>query len=505
MPNQRPGSGIFVLHNLDRILLGVGVILFGLLFAAHSFPNHYFFRTLNTDLGYFSHAMFDYSQLRWADVGKFKNILRDHVSIYPMILAPLRWIFGSWTLLIVQIVALLAGGLGVARFIQMRSAQPGLPALAAWSFWIFFGLYAALDHDYHNTVVGAALVPWFFVAIGQQKFRQATILFVLLILCKESFALFAGSVCLGLAWEYRKTVATRRRLLIYTGLAFVWFAVCLWGIIPYFSPEGKGFRHFSYSTLGSNFGEAIVYLFQFPGFAIRDLFKNTLEAPSYDSLKVATWFILFLSGGWAVFKKPQYLLMALPILAAKFWSDKPEHWSLSLHYSIELAPILILAAFSVLSEFKKPILALSLGMLTFLLCLGATHWTRTAQHPQFVPKPEKRISQAAHWESHYPVEEFYEHFKKIPADADIGLHNRLFAHLCFRREPWPYPENMQGLEYIILLDDHPCWPVSADKYAHQLEYLRADTAHWESLVDEHHLLLLKRRTDSATPPQFPNW
>ena len=484
---------MYSLHKLDRILIGVGLLLFGLLYAAYSFPNHYFFRTLNTDLGYFSHALFDYSQFRWASVGKFDNILWDHVSAYPMLLAPLRWLFGSWTLLVVQVVALMLGGLGVARFVQTRSALAGIPALAAWTFWLSFSIFPALSHDYHNTVVGACLIPWLFVAFSQGQFRKAAVWVVLLILCKETFALFTAFIGLGLAWEYRTDRARWVRALAYSAAGFIWFGICLWGIIPFFAPEGKGLRHFTYSSLGNNFGEAIIYLFQYPKFSFQFLFRNTTDFPELDSLKIATWIVLLLTGGWAMFRKPQYGVMVVPILAAKFWSDKPEHWSLAYHYSIEFAPLLPLAVFAVLSEVKKPVPALSLGILVLLLGLGATLWTHECQHERYLPKKEKVVYRAEHWTRNYPVATFHRELKKIPPHASVAAHNRLFAHLCMRKEAWPFPENLKEVEYVALLKDHPSWPLTPSEYEAQLEAFKADSLTWEVITEVDALLILHRR------------
>ena len=99
--------------------------VFGLIFASLSFVNHYNFRTYGWDLGINQNAIFDYAHLRWNDCmimqPSFKNVLADHFSLYPLIISPLYWIFGSYTMLIFQWAAILFGGLGVFRFVDFIS------------------------------------------------------------------------------------------------------------------------------------------------------------------------------------------------------------------------------------------------------------------------------------------------------------------------------------------------------------------------------------------------
>ena len=65
----------------------------------------------------YTNALYDYSHLNWNDSTVFKsgaeNLLADHFDLYLILFAPLSLIFKTYTLLIVQIVFILIGGMGI--------------------------------------------------------------------------------------------------------------------------------------------------------------------------------------------------------------------------------------------------------------------------------------------------------------------------------------------------------------------------------------------------------
>ena len=101
------------------------LIGFTALFASISFVNHFLFRTFGWDMAYFSKAIFDYSEFRlneydiwWNDL---KYTLGDHFEPIMFLIAPLRYVFGQYTLLVVQMAAILFGGYGAFVFVRHRT------------------------------------------------------------------------------------------------------------------------------------------------------------------------------------------------------------------------------------------------------------------------------------------------------------------------------------------------------------------------------------------------
>ena len=104
-------------QNRSDLLVPIILVLFGIIFSSISLVNHYNFRTYAFDLGLFNNALFDYAHFRMNHYSLMKeffpNALGDHFSLLTLFFSPLYWIFGTYTLLIVQVLAILSGGLGV--------------------------------------------------------------------------------------------------------------------------------------------------------------------------------------------------------------------------------------------------------------------------------------------------------------------------------------------------------------------------------------------------------
>jgi uncharacterized membrane protein len=150
-------------YNRTEIILAA---IFALIYCAISLVNHYLFRTYSFDLGLYNHTIFDYSQFRFNDslliepIHRQRNQLSDHFDLMLMLLSPLRYLFGSYTLLFVQIVVIVAGGIAVYKIASHFGFK--YPALAQLHFYVIWGIYSALAFDYHSNVVAAMLVPWLF-------------------------------------------------------------------------------------------------------------------------------------------------------------------------------------------------------------------------------------------------------------------------------------------------------------------------------------------------------
>ena len=86
-------------------------IISGLVFCEISLVNHYLFRTTSLDLGLYNHSLYDYVHFKTASYINagvpFSNLLNDHFELYPILFAPFCYIFGSYTMLLVQIAAIL--------------------------------------------------------------------------------------------------------------------------------------------------------------------------------------------------------------------------------------------------------------------------------------------------------------------------------------------------------------------------------------------------------------
>ncbi|MEO0404519.1 MAG: DUF2079 domain-containing protein, partial [Bacteroidota bacterium] len=236
------------------------LIGFGVLYALISIPNHLLFRTFALDLGAYTNALWDYSHFQWNDSRVFKleaeNLLADHFDLYLMLLSPLQILFGTYTLLIVQILALLIGGVGVKRFLHKELNEEKLGVLGMVLYLSFFGVFSALGFDYHSNVLAACLVPWLFYHVSSANWGKAGLFLLLIWVGKENMSFWMGFTCLGLGIHYRKTAAIRNRMLIGSVVSLAFFLLVLKVIMPAFS-NSADYHHFHYSVLGEGLMDAL--------------------------------------------------------------------------------------------------------------------------------------------------------------------------------------------------------------------------------------------------------
>lgn len=182
--------------------LWMALIAATFMFALISLVNHYCFRTYALDLGLYTNALYDYAHFSGNDSSVFKetteNILADHFDLYLPLFSPLIYLFGTYTLLIVQIVFILIGATGIYRLIEHRFPDSGLKNYALTYFLVFFGIYSALAFDYHSNVVASMLVPWLFLAVDKRQLLKAALLALAILIGKENLSLWMIFIGLSL-------------------------------------------------------------------------------------------------------------------------------------------------------------------------------------------------------------------------------------------------------------------------------------------------------------------
>ena len=131
------------------------VIFFAIFYGLITFVNHYLFRTSSDPTGIYTNAIYDYAHFRAndcklltplnadLDTPFFDNKLSDHFNLIQFLFAPFYHIFGSYTLLIFQWLAVLAGGWGVFKYFSDFNKNRSLGALAMFHYFAFFGFHSA--------------------------------------------------------------------------------------------------------------------------------------------------------------------------------------------------------------------------------------------------------------------------------------------------------------------------------------------------------------------------
>ncbi len=478
------------LKNEKFLVLFVGI--FSIIYGLITFVNHYYFRTFSLDLGLYTNALYDYSHFRLNDSTTFKstpeNLLADHFDLYLPIFSLFTFIFKTYTLLIFQWLAILIGGIGIYRLFQFKGASSRLSLIALCHFYLFFGIFTALSFDYHSNVVAAMIIPWFILASLKGQIKLSFLLLIAILIAKENMALVMIFVLIGLALDQWKNKSLRNRFLLLSGFSAAYFILILGVVMPALS-NANGYPHFHYSALGNNSREAFIFLLQHPIQSIELLFINHTNDALGNYVKLETFVFLILAGLPFLLKKPQYLLMLIPIVFQKMFHDNVLMWSHSFQYNIEFAPIITIGVFSVILEIKSLKIQTILAYVALIFTFSAT--MRTLDRTVFwTDKSRIRVYKSSHYERNFDVAFVHKNLKKIDPNAIISAQSPFVPHLSLRDKIYEFPA-IKDAEIIVLNRRENPDPLTQEEFEFKTDSLLQSSA-WSVQVDNGELLILKR-------------
>lgn len=463
--------------------------VYGTVFCLISLVNHYNFRTFGLDLGIYTHGIYSYSQLDWHTFtlgleGKPFNHLGNHFSPIVMLLSPFYYLFGTYTLLVLQIAAILFGGWGVLQYAKERltGIQPEFVLLLFFSTW---GIYSALAYDWHSNVMAAMFVPWFILFYEREDWKKTVLMFGLILICKENMAVWMAAILSGLAIKNLFTkpfetdwLATGSMLLG----SVVYFLIVQSVIMPALNPLKISDHLGNYSHLGDGAGGVVKTIITKPRHVFYLMFESLQADELTFKLKSQLHFMVLVSGGIALIYRPYFLIMLAPIYAQKLLSSNSSHWGVYSQYSIEFAPIIALAMTEWMKGFdfkqlRTPILIGFIGLATVF------NWHPTRENTGFFKD--------SHYESGLNSDAIYEALELIPDDAIVSASNVIVPHIADRKSIYLYPV-VNDAEYLaILTKGRDLYPVDSLQFPQKMMELRADTTH-NILYDENDFIIIKR-------------
>lgn len=424
---------------------------------------------------------------------QFTNILSDHFSLYPIIVSPLYWIFGSYTMLIFQIIAILFGGIGVYKYFTFkRPENDWLPLLAMIHFFSIWGIYSALAFDYHDNVVAAMIVPWFFIAFEKGNKKLSVLLLLLILIGKENMALWSSFICAGLVLLNYKNKDKRNLAAFLAILSCIYFIVAVKLVIPSLANANRVYRHFNYAALGSNFTEAFTTIFTKPVYTFKLLFKNHLNNADTYGIKKELHYMVLLSGGFVLLLRPQYLVMLIPIYAQKLFNDDFSIWGLNSQYSIEFVPILSIALFNWIGSLKtdkKIPLAILFCAMTFVATISSLDHRLSLWYNA----DNSRFYSPSHYKTDYDVTKINEALKLIPDSAKVSASSQIVPHLSFRNYIYQYPDGSDS-DYIVLLMTDNTYPLTKDELTKKIDEQK-NSGKYELIYDENLLMIFRKKNN----------
>lgn len=443
-------------------VLGGAAVAYALL----SIVNHLMFRTYGLDLGLYTNALYDYSHFRSNDCLFFqetpRNLLSDHFDLHLLLLSPLVWVMGEYTLLVVQIAAVLFGAAGIYRLVEAETKHTWTAIAAMVSLLVFFGLWHAMAFDYHSNVVAAMWVPWLFYWLKRKRYGLYAVAVVMVCIAKENMALWLLFILVALLWDYRRD---RRALLWLTGgivFCIVYLTIVTMVVMPSLNPDKVHFLG-KFKYMGDSFGAVAVWILTHPFETLRNLFTNFLDLRPGDGLKPEFYICFLLSGGLLCCLKPNWLIMLLPLVAQKMLSDDIALWSITNQYNVEFAPIIICGVYEWVSKRRNSFIKCkkAVAVAMPLLCLGVTLYT-CSNPVVWVPRENVRLFDARH----YRQDQFDRHsanqlLKRIPADASVCASQCFTPHLALRDSIYLYPIGLHHNPEYILITQNDITPDTA--------------------------------------------
>lgn len=452
------------------------LLLFGGFYLALTLGNHVHFGTSGWDLGIFQQTLYQYAHgfLGPNTVRRVPTLLADHFEPIMFLLAPFWWIFREWTLLIIQIVAVMLGGAGVFAVIydKERPKSYGWGLAGMGLFFVHWPLIQAVTFDYHNNVLGAMLLPWLLWCVLQRRWPPLYLLLALFLSTKETSSLFV--VLLGTGMLFQRE--TRRHGIAVTAVGIFGYVLSVQFFIPLFS--GGIYPHWVYDALGTSSGEALLHLITQPLSSLALL----VDQPEKQDF----WEYGLLSGGIFLFRWPRLLLLAVPVAAMKLFSSEPNHWTVWYHYQAELASLTAIAVIWTCLRLPK---RWALAMVSIVLAMNifiVSKMTISDRYTPFRQMVMTSFSPLKPWQT-----AAYKAIQRIPQDATVSAQNVLIPHLADRHGIYLFPDYGDAEYILVHTDAYNVWPLD-DREAMARQIGDIENNGFHRIFDEQGILLYKR-------------
>ncbi len=392
-------------------------LLTGLLFVVYSgygLTRQATYLTAGYDLGIFDQAVRNYARFRAPEVplkGAHYNILADHFHPIIALAAPLYWIWNSPSVLLVLQMALIAASVPVVYSFALRRMPRGGALVVAAAYGLSWAIQAMVDFDFHEVAWGVPILAVAVDALDRRDDRTLLVSAGLLLLVREDLgAVLVMIGLLRLAWRPRRN----GYLLIGGGLAGYLLVTAL--IIPAFAPNGR-FVYWTFDALGPDLPHALWTIVAHPVHTVRLLFTPSIKA------ETLAYFFLPLA---LLPLRSRYSLIALPLLAERFFNSRDHLWTTHFHYNALPYLVLVLAMVdggARLGVWRKPVLnRLMLAWLVIVPVYLSTVANITA------PVIRRMLNGSA-WRTDAHLRDQQAAVRQVPHDVCVSVDDRLATHL----------------------------------------------------------------------------
>jgi len=430
-------------------------VFFFLIFCSVSLINHYFFRSAGLDYGIANQALYQYAHFKSAICTQLIgaepiSYLGLHFSLWVPILSPFYWLFGSYTLLIFQNLALIFGGVGLVKMANHLQLKEKVALIVLVQFYSSFTIFSAIAFDYHDNVIGACFLPWLFYFYYKENLGLFVISFLAILLSKENMAIWLIFISIGFYFRQKSTEKSYFKLIgVMVLVSIFWFLFSGLILMPLLNPNGKFEQLTRFSHLGSNLSEIIIHIISHPIKMIRMFVESHIQPDIDEVVKHEfLWAVLF-SGGIILIAKPSFLWIALPIFMQKLWNKELAFWGVSYHYQIELAPIISLAILFWIKPKNNKLFYYGITVLLLLSTAYSTFSLMENRRADYRPEKEN-IFVSNHYKIDFDIEKVNQKINEIPANAKVCAQSNILPHLANRDFIYHFPY-IKDAEYLLIM------------------------------------------------------
>jgi len=425
--------------------------------------------------------------------GREYPFLGTHFSLITILFSPLCYLFGSYTLLFVQIASILSGGLAVYKYcLQRFDPDSVIPVIAVIQFFSIWGIYSALAFDYHDNVVGAMLLLWFLYFLEKRNILVSSLFLLLILFTKEIMGFWMFFVIAGSMIKNRgKNSHEFIRFEIPAALFCLFYSGIVTGfIMPILQDNDTNLQLSRYSLLGHSFNDMFTNILSKPKQILTLLFSNTTGDNAYDGIKTEFHLMLLFSGGICMLMRPSYLVMILPLYALKFFSDDYALWGINYHYSIEFVPLISIAVTDFTGSLRKHRTIVIL--LITLSTVVASVTTLEQRKSKWYNAQNSRFYSKSHYRTDLNLPEIYKAIGIIDRQAVISVSSTLAPHMANRERIYHFPV-VKDADYIaLIITGQVTYPLSNYEYSARCDEYR-NSGLFEVKYESNDLLILRRK------------
>jgi uncharacterized membrane protein len=311
---------------------------FAALFSWLAVARHLAFQSHAFDLGNVDQALWSTVHghpLRFTDMQVGHQVLTDRLAIHvEPLLVPISALYVIWpdvrAVLILQAVVVALGAVPLYLLARDLLGRPWLSLVFPLGYLAHPSLQNAVLDDFHAVALSATFLAWALYFAHRDNVPGFIIAGALAASTKEEVGLLVGALGVWFIFKGRRAFG-----IAVLGSGLLWFLVCVEIIIPHFNPAGRSPYLSRYAYLGHGVGGILRTLVTDPRVPISALLSADRQP-----------YLLYLVHplGLVPLLGAPILLLGLPVIAINMLSADSTMYSGYYQYSVELVPLVAVAA-----------------------------------------------------------------------------------------------------------------------------------------------------------------